>query len=345
MKKLSKGLYFTDIHWGKKSNSPIHLQDCSDFISWIYDIAHVRPDIEYVAFLGDWFDSRASIYVNTLHAAYSGAKQLNDLNIPIYFVIGNHDLHLRNSRDVYSVGSYAEFDNFHVITEPTVVHDIVEPVLFSPYLFHEEYDTMHKYSDVAFWAGHFEFQGFRITGYNTKMEHGPNPSQFSSQRRILSGHFHARQTQKNITYIGNAFPMDYGDTGDCDRGCAIYDHTADALSFINWTEAPSYNKHLLSDILSNSDCVKPNSYTKCIVDVPLEYEQSVSLRQQLLASKQLREFSFEDVIKDDVLEDTTTSDVELTGTDVDQTVVNLLQRISDDTIDTSLLISEYQRLS
>lgn len=349
---LRKGIYFTDIHWGKKSNSPSHTADCKNFITWVCDLVRADPSIDYVAFLGDWFDNRSAIHVGTLHSAYLGAEQLNDLGIPVFFVVGNHDLHLRNSRAVYSVVPYREFSNFTVIDSPTRINDIKDGVLFVPFMFSDEYPQLVTYSDVPVWAGHFEFQGFRVTGYNVRMEHGPSADQFSGVRRILSGHFHARQTEGNVTYIGNAFPMDYGDVNDNARGCALYDHDTHTVNFIDWPDAPAYRKYLLSDLVESIDGVTPNAFVKCILDAAIEYEDSVKLRQRVMQECDLREFVFEDVSRASTITDEVTGGIaeayvpdghEHAG--VDGLVVSLLSEISDATIDSSLLVNEYKRLA
>ena len=54
-KKLLRGLYFTDIHFGKKGNSDSHNQDCLTFINWFASkVKEYEPD--YIGFLGDWHE-------------------------------------------------------------------------------------------------------------------------------------------------------------------------------------------------------------------------------------------------------------------------------------------------
>ena len=55
----------TDIHFGLKSNSLVHNQDCSDFIDWFIATAQAKG-CETGMFLGDWSHHRASINMQTL---------------------------------------------------------------------------------------------------------------------------------------------------------------------------------------------------------------------------------------------------------------------------------------
>ena len=97
---------FTDVHFGKKNNSAVHNQDCVDFISWFANEVKKDGDVEAIGFLGDWYESRSAINISTLDYSYKGAKIIDDLcselKIPCYFIVGNHDLHRRTTRDVHA---------------------------------------------------------------------------------------------------------------------------------------------------------------------------------------------------------------------------------------------------
>lgn len=352
-RKLRRGCFLTDIHFGKKSNSPIHNQDCIDYIDWFCEQVKADPTIDYVGFLGDWNENRASISISTLNYSHEGASKLNALGLPVFFVVGNHDLFHRNSRDVHSIVTFQEYSNFTIIDQPLIVEDIEGGALFSPYLFHDEYPDLTKYLNIPFWAGHFEFQGFVITGYNVKMPTGPKGSDFAGPKRILSGHFHKRQDQDNIHYIGNTFPMDFGDAGDFNRGLAVYDHTTDDLSYINWPDCPKYIKVKLSALLDGEVTLYPNARVKCLVDIDISFEESKLIRQTFTDDYKLREFTLEESQElNDVLTDTQVSDdVQQVAVDddgklasVDDLVIQMLQDINSDKIDNTLLIEQYKRL-
>ena len=117
-KTLKKGAYFTDIHFGKKANSHLHNQDCLRFVTWFCEQVRNDPTIDYVAFLGDWNENRSALNIATLNYSYQAAKLLNELGLPIFFVIGNHDLYYRHSREIHSVIPFSEFANFVLFEEP-----------------------------------------------------------------------------------------------------------------------------------------------------------------------------------------------------------------------------------
>ena len=82
---------FTDIHYGLKQNSRLHLDDCHRFVDWFIAESKVRG-CETCIFLGDWHHHRASVNVATMNASIKDLKKLNDAFEKVYFILGNHDL-------------------------------------------------------------------------------------------------------------------------------------------------------------------------------------------------------------------------------------------------------------
>ena len=116
------------------------------------------------------------------------AIKLNSVGVPVFFIVGNHDLYYRDNREVYASYVYRNLDNFVIVDKPIVNKDMFVPTLFTPYLFEHEYPTLSKYFDIPIWVGHFEFRGFILTGDTVVNESGPDPDKFSAPKRIFSGH-------------------------------------------------------------------------------------------------------------------------------------------------------------
>lgn len=345
-KILKKGGFFTDIHWGKKGNSELHNQDCMRFIDWFCQKVK-EEKCDYVAFLGDWNENRSALNIATLNYSYMGAKKLNDLGIPVFFVVGNHDLYYRHSREIHSVIPYTEFNNFVMIQEPVVIDYIHNKVLFSPYLFHDEYPSLAQYLKIPFWAGHFEFKGFEVTGYGMKMQTGPEAKDFKGPKHIVSGHFHKRQAEHNVVYMGNCFPMDFGDAGDTARGMMTYDHVNEDMVFHDWAECPQYLKVTMSSLLDDSVELAHDARVKCIVDVPVTFEETTILRQTFVEKYKLREFAMEESIS--IQEALTETDAKIDTDDCKLSTVNelvrkMLENIESEHIDNQKLIKIYEEL-
>lgn len=348
MKKLKKIACITDIHFGKRNNSETHNKDCIRFLEWFCDKVRNDPEIDSIAFLGDWNENRSALNISTLNYSYKGAKLLNDLNLPVYFIIGNHDLYHRHTREVHSVIPFNEFTNFVLIEEPTVIKDFVDDTLFCPFMFHNEYPSLVKYNKLKIWFGHFEFKGFEVTGYGMKMPTGPEAKDFKGPKYIISGHFHKRQVDNNIIYMGNVMPMDFGDAGDNERGCMVYDYKKDEMEFYNWEDCPKYIKTHLSDLIEGNQAIPHHARVKCIIDIPIDFEESNKLRQSFIDTFELREFSMEEsfTINEALTETDTTIDWENEDIkSVDELVEYMLKEIKSDYIQNEQLISIYRELT
>lgn len=342
---LYKGAVFTDLHVGAKSNSQQHNEDCVDYIDWFCDNVKADPEIDHIIFAGDWHEVRSAINISTLNYSYEIAAKINNLGLPVYFILGNHDLYHRNNREIYSVVPFHEFSNFTIIDTPTVFDNIGDGVLMCPFLFHHEYSDLVKYNKVPFWIGHFEFKGFVVTGYNITMKTGPEHTDFKKPKHIISGHFHKRQQSGNVTYIGNTFPTNFADAGDIERGMMVYDHKTDKMEFFDWEYCPKYIKGTLSDMLAKKIKLYPKARVKCIADVPITYEENLELKKTFIEEHNLREFSIEESSEiDSVLTDTETIIDENGIGSVDEMVVDMLEDIESKHIDNDLLSSIYINL-
>lgn len=342
MKKLKRGGLFSDIHFGRKNNSKIHNQDCANYIDWFCSQCKVF-DVDHVVFLGDWFEERQAIDSLTAKIALDCARQIDSLGIPVYFIVGNHDLYYRDNREVFATYVYSSLSNFVMIDRPTINEDTVVPTLLSPFLFEPEYPDLAKYFDIPVWMGHFEFKGFVLTGDTVKKESGPDPDKYSAPTRIFSGHFHKRQSSKNISYIGNTFPMDFGDVNDVDRGMAIYDYEADEVQYINWEDCPRYTRINLSELMEKPSVLKSGARVKCIADIDITYNQNSELKKVLTEKYSLRELTIEEVMTVTVNEgELTEEEIEMESTN--NLVRKLIQRIESDEIDNQKLLDEYDKL-
>jgi DNA repair exonuclease SbcCD nuclease subunit len=343
-KNLHKAACMTDIHFGKKSNSEQHNQDCIDFINWFCAQVKQDPTIDHIVFLGDWHENRSSLNISTLTFSYNGAKLLNELGLPVFFILGNHDLYHRHSRDVHSLVHFDEFENFILIDEPVIRNDIGNGVLFSPYLFHHEYPNLAEYLKIPVWFGHFEFRGFVITGYNLTMPTGPDPQDYQGPKHIISGHFHKRQSFGNVVYIGNTFPMDFSDAGDNERGMMIYNHDTDVMEFENWEDCPKYIRTNLSALVDKKVVMFSGARVKCTADININYDESNILRQEFIDHYKLREFVMEESVEIKNIISGTTTQVDVDGSElanINDVVIQMIQEIDSDHIDNALLIDIY----
>jgi DNA repair exonuclease SbcCD nuclease subunit len=180
------------------------------------------------------------------------------------------------------------------------------------------------------------------------MEHGPDAGDFSGPQYIFSGHFHKRQTNKNIIYIGNTFPTNFGDAGDPERGMAVFDIENNDVYFHDWEEAPLFFKTKLSRVLDGECTFPPRSRVRCMLDMDIGYSDVQALREEMLTGLQLREFSVEEDIlaRKELLSEGLELEGEIDLTSLDNTVRKLINEgvAPSPTIDPGTLIKLYEEL-
>lgn len=346
VQQITKLVCFTDIHFGARNNSDQHNLDCLDYIDWfISKVKEIRPS--HIAFLGDFFENRNAINVRTLNAASECCRRLNALGLPILWIVGNHDLYHRSNRKIFSTDIFADLENFIVINEPV---ELNKDWFAAPFLFKEEYPTLagdingHKYV-----MGHFEFRNFVVAGSTRTLEHGPDAESFSGPKYIFTGHFHKRQFNRNIVYIGNTFPTNYGDAGDSERGMAIFDVSNDEIYFENWEDAPLFFKTKLSRVLEGEMNWPPKSRVRCTLDADIGYSDVQALREEMIKSFELREFSVEEdqALRKEMLSEGLDLESELDTSSLDSTVRQLITEgvQASATIDPASLVKLYEELT
>jgi len=75
MPLFKKVACFTDIHFGLKSNSVTHNQDCEEFVDWFIEESK-KEGAETCIFLGDWHHNRNSINLITLDTSLRCLEKL-----------------------------------------------------------------------------------------------------------------------------------------------------------------------------------------------------------------------------------------------------------------------------
>ncbi len=336
---------FTDIHFGARANSEQHLTDCLKFVDWFIDTAAANK-ATHLAFLGDWFESRNAINVRTLIASQEAARKLNAVGLPVFFIVGNHDLYHRNDRNIFSTDPFSDLENFVIIDQPM---ELMPDLFAAPFLFKEEYPTLageinsHKYV-----IGHFEFRNFVVTGADRKLDHGPDAEQFKGPKYLMSGHFHKRQVSGNVVYIGNAFPTTFGDAGDSERGCAILDMQCEDIEFYDYAEAPLFFKTRLSAVLNGETDFTPHSRVRCLLDADIGYSEVQALREEMMSAYNLREFSVEEDTqsKKDAIIAGMEIDDDVDLSSLDNTVRQLIHEgvSGTATIDSNILVQMYEEI-
>ena len=339
---FERAAVFTDIHFGAKSDSEQHNIDCLDYVAWFCKQVE-EQNADTVIFMGDWFDNRSRLRVDTLDYSWLAIKALQELKRPIFWLIGNHDIYFRHHRKTHALPYLSDsHENIILINELTEIGNC----LFTPWLTGTEFAEVPGY-DVKYIFGHFELPLFLLNENVVMPDNGGlHADHFSECDAVFSGHFHKRQLKVNengvpIYYIGNCFPHNFNDVSDRDRGCMMLEWGHDP-EFINWTAGPSYERWTVSDLMSAAESGIEPSQTVIEVtdDVGLEVEEAMELKALLADS--FREIRLRPARRD--LDESTETEISDDAQTVDDMVVEHLQMLDTEgsDYDSKLLVSLYE---
>lgn len=332
-----KAVVFTDIHFGLKSNSHLHNEDCLKFVKWATALAR-EQGCETAMFLGDWHNHRASINIVTLNYSLRALEHLNDNFEQVYFIPGNHDLYYRDKRDIQSVEWARHLPNIHICNDWFTSGDVT----IAPWLCGDDHRRIPKLKG-KYMFGHFELPGYLMNAMVEMPDHGSvHREDFQGFEHVYTGHFHKRQTKKNITYIGNCFPHNYADAGDDQRGAMILEWGQEP-TFHAWPDQPLYNVWDLSHVIDRGDeILRPNMHVRVALDIEISYEEANFIKETFITKHGLREMSLIPNKRGDLTEDMAPGEVKFES--VDQIVTDQITRLDSNHYDKNLLLKIYQTL-
>jgi DNA repair exonuclease SbcCD nuclease subunit len=327
----------TDIHFGLKSNSLVHNQDCADFIDWFIKTAR-ENGCETGMFLGDWHHHRAALNLQTLNFSLRSLERLSQAFAQFFFIPGNHDLYYRDKRDIHGVDWARHIPNIHICNDWLTEGDVI----IAPWLVGDEHKRIQKMSG-KYMFGHFELPHFKMNAMVEMPDHGEiKVDNFAGIENVFSGHFHLRQQKKNINYIGNCFPHNFADAGDANRGMMIMEW-GKAPEYHAWPRQPLYRVLKLSTVIDRAkDLLAENMHVRVELDIDISYEEATFIKDTFVKDYKLREMALIPSKKTDI--DTDLAPGEVKFESVDQIVTDQITNIESEFYDPKLLLKIYQSL-
>ena len=327
----------TDIHFGLKSNSQTHLHDCEEFVDWF--IAEDKSaGCETCIFLGDWHHNRNSINLITLDTSIRCLEKLGAAFEQFFWFPGNHDLYYKDKRDVHSSAFGKHIPGVTVVDGVQTLDDVT----LVPWLIGDEWKEMKKLKSKYIF-GHFELPLFYMNAMVQMPDHGELQAEdFGKPEYVFSGHFHKRQNKGNIHYIGNAFPHNFADTWDDDRGMMTLEWGGEP-EYINWPDCPKFRTLKLSRLIDEKDqLMKSKMYLKVNMDINVSYEEANFLKETFMADYDIREISMiqEKISMDTDVDNTVDNKFE----SVDQIVTEELVKINSEQFEQKMLLDIYNNL-
>ena len=267
-----------------------------------------------------------------------GLRKLSAAFEKVYFILGNHDLYYRETRDVNSIEFIKEFPNITLVDDVMVEGDVA----LVSWIVGDEWKSIPRIKS-KYMFGHFELPTFRLNAMVEMPDHGGlNGDMFEHQDYVFTGHFHKRQTGNNITYIGNCFPHNYADAGDDARGMMTIEWGKDP-EYHTWPGQPRYRVYNLSDVLKTPEALLlPNMHCRVNLDIDITYEEATFIKETFVGTYNLRELTLLPVKNMDIGQDIVLGNIQFES--IDSIVTNNLTNINSDHYDPNLLLDIYRHL-
>ena len=214
----------TDTHYGARKGSK-HLHDYFElFYKNVFFPSLEEHKIDTVIHMGDIFDSRKSIDLQSLE--WSKRVVFDPLrDYKVYAITGNHDCYYKNTNEVNSPELLLkDYPNIKLYSKASEIKLGRLKILMLPWINSENYEEtsdLVKGSKAKIVMGHLELNGFRATRGHM-METGMDVNIFDKFEKVFSGHFHTRSNDGKIFYLGNPYEMFWNDVND-PRGFHIFD--------------------------------------------------------------------------------------------------------------------------
>ena len=226
----------TDTHFGARNDSQQFLDYFLGFIENQFLPECEKQNIDTVLHLGALMDRRKSVNFNTLNQVRERfIEKLEERNIKMYCLIGNHDTYYKNTNEVNSLTELfgKRYECFIPIDNPmdiTLGDKVFGMVPWINNENKEECDEFLKNSRADIVCGHFELSGYEVLR-GVKFDGGMSDNLLRRFDEVWSGHFHMRHSKNNVRYLGTPYQITFSDLHE-QKGFYIYDTESGDLDHI-----------------------------------------------------------------------------------------------------------------
>jgi DNA repair exonuclease SbcCD nuclease subunit len=277
----------TDTHIGIRNDSPIFFENAVSFFNDIFFPYCKNNNITKVLHLGDFFDRRKYININILSETRKKIlSPMQEHGIHMDLILGNHDCYFKNTNAINAPREmFACFDNITVIEKPIINDYDGYCIGMMPWITKEnleESKAFIKDASCRTLAGHFEIDGREVLR-GIRHEGGMPSTLFKKYDIVMSGHFHIRSYQDNISYFGTPYQLYMSDLNE-QKGFHVLDTSTGEIEFI---ENPKqiFRQYFYDDTGKNKETILSENYTECkncFVKIFVKQKKHQSVLDQLM---------------------------------------------------------------
>lgn len=243
--------FLADLHFGCRADNEIWLKDYSNYFYNVFIplLKENYKEGDIVCSLGDIFDNRSAVGINTINTVIDIFEKIADICPDIRLIVGNHDIYNKSSNTVTSLNILKYIKGVKIYYSPEVEVIDGKTVLFLPWV--EDKENLSKIlsnfnGDYIF--GHFDVYGVdsNAKGVKAKSVNSVNVSEFKTAE-VYAGHIHLRQDYKNIHYVGNPYAKVRGEGNT--KGITVLDIKTGKSKFYENTYSPKFLKENIYELV------------------------------------------------------------------------------------------------
>lgn len=251
-----------DTHFGVRNDSSFFLDKSLDYYESVFFPYIKTHKITEIIHLGDFFDRRKYINFNTLKEVRKRFLENIPQDCNFHIIIGNHDTYYKNTNEVNALKELLRgYPHIKLYDFPQETEINGLKISLIPWINESnqvEYMQYIKNCSSSILMGHLEISGFEVIS-GVQQDIGLDRKILEKFELVLSGHFHIKQSKKNIHYLGAQYQLNFGDAGVI-KGFHVLDPNTRELEFIE-NENRIFNIIRYDDSIS-SDEILEEDYTK-----------------------------------------------------------------------------------
>ena len=230
---MMKIALINDTHFGARGDSQLFFSYFMKFFDEVFFPYLEEHNIKTVIHAGDLMDRRKFVNFSILNQVRTQfINRINQENIDLHCILGNHDVYYRNTNMVNSIRELFNND-LKLYEKPEVVNFDGLDIALLPWVNKEnEQESVKFIKNVAapILIGHLELRGYDVMR-GVKFDGGMNPSLLERFEKVISGHFHCRQEKDNVYYMGTQYQITFADLNET-KGFHVLDTETRQLEFI-----------------------------------------------------------------------------------------------------------------
>lgn len=223
-----------DSHAGVGNSNPVFIEHQIKFFEEIFFPYIETHQIEHMIHLGDIFDCRRQTN-NFLFSVWDQKvfSRWETLFKEVHIIVGNHDTYYKNTNRINTPKQLLS-SKFNIYSEPQELDLYGIKTLMLPWICDDNEARSKELinsslADLV--LGHLEIIGVPMFKGIENTDKGFEQSIFKKFKKVLSGHFHLKSTQKNIEYLGSPYSCTWSEAFDS-KGFHVMDTETLKLSFI-----------------------------------------------------------------------------------------------------------------